>query len=104
MSLDIHCDRCGDPLTQPGALIFSPPQRRTVEKYHLCVGCYEVVWLDCAPLVDATQKAASMMGKRGGLKGGAARAAALSPKRRSEIARRAAKIRWAKSNPKVLVS
>lgn len=38
--------------------------------------------------------AAVALGKLGGLKGGKARAEALSPKRRSEIARKAAKTRW----------
>jgi hypothetical protein len=36
------------------------------------------------------------LGKLGGLKGGAARAAALSPKKRSQIAAKAAKARWGK--------
>lgn len=35
----------------------------------------------------ARSKAAAMLGRRGGLKGGKARARALSPKRRKEIAR-----------------
>ena len=34
------------------------------------------------------------LGKLGGLKGGKARAESLSPKRRSEIAKRAAQARW----------
>ena len=34
--------------------------------------------------------------KKGGLKGGAARAKALSPRQRSEIARLAATVRWTK--------
>jgi hypothetical protein len=34
------------------------------------------------------------LGRLGGVKGGAARAAKLSPERRSEIARKAAKARW----------
>jgi hypothetical protein len=38
--------------------------------------------------------AAVALGKLGGAKGGHARAAALSPKRRSEIARQAADKRW----------
>ena len=38
--------------------------------------------------------AAVALGKLGGSKGGTARAAALSPKRRSEIARKAAEKRW----------
>ena len=36
------------------------------------------------------------LGRLGGLKGGAARAAALSPERRKEIAKAAAAKRWAK--------
>lgn len=35
-------------------------------------------------------------GRRGGLKGGKARAAKLTPERRSEIAKEGASIRWAK--------
>ncbi len=38
--------------------------------------------------------AAVALGRRGGLKGGKARAAKLSPEERSEIARRAAAARW----------
>lgn len=46
--------------------------------------------------------AAKALGKRGGLKGGKARAESLTPERRSEIARQAVEVRWAKqrSNPK----
>lgn len=39
-------------------------------------------------------KAAQMLGKLGGLKGGKARAKALTPERRKEIAEKAAKARW----------
>ncbi len=39
-------------------------------------------------------EAAVALGKLGGKKGGAARAAALTPEQRSEIARKAAAIRW----------
>ena len=38
--------------------------------------------------------AAVSLGRRGGLKGGNARAAKISPERRAEIARKAAKTRW----------
>jgi hypothetical protein len=38
--------------------------------------------------------AAVSLGRKGGLKGGKARAAALSPEERSEIAKRAAQARW----------
>ena len=39
---------------------------------------------------------AAALGRLGGLRGGAARAAALSPRRRREIARAAARARWNK--------
>ena len=41
--------------------------------------------------------AAVALGRLGGLKGGKARAERLSPKKRKEIARKAAKKRWEKS-------
>jgi hypothetical protein len=41
-------------------------------------------------------KAAVALGKMGGKKGGAARAAALTPEQRSEIAKKAAAGRWKK--------
>jgi hypothetical protein len=49
------------------------------------------------PTIDATlHNAAVALGRLGGLKGGKARAASLSSKRRREIARRAAAARWAR--------
>ena len=45
---------------------------------------------------DLIKLAASAMGRKGGLKGGKARAASLTPKRRAEIAKRAAAARWHK--------
>lgn len=44
----------------------------------------------------AKNSAAVSLGRLGGLKGGKARAAKLSPARRSAIAKKAAKKRWAK--------
>jgi len=41
-------------------------------------------------------KAAQMLGKLGGFKGGKARAGAVSPERRKAIAQKAAKARWSK--------
>jgi hypothetical protein len=38
--------------------------------------------------------AAVALGRKGGLKGGAARAASLTPEQRSDTAKRAAKARW----------
>ena len=53
------------------------------------------------PLIKKVQKRsknphAVALGRRGGLKGGAARAANLTPEQRSEIARAAARARWQK--------
>lgn len=45
---------------------------------------------------DGKNPAAVALGKLGGLKGGKARAASLTKKRRSEIAKKAAKARWGK--------
>ena len=49
-----------------------------------------------APLPDDTGKdpAAVVLGRRGGLKGGKARAKALSAAKRKAIAKKAAKARW----------
>ena len=48
------------------------------------------------PEVKAKNPAAVALGRLGGLKGGAARAEALSPRKRSQIAAKAAKARWGK--------
>jgi hypothetical protein len=46
------------------------------------------------PEIKPKNPAAVELGRLGGLKGGAARAAKLTPKKRSQIAARAAKARW----------
>ena len=46
------------------------------------------------PPTDEVKAAAAALGRLGGLKGGNARAKVLSAKRRSEIAKKAAKARW----------
>jgi len=45
---------------------------------------------------DGRDIAAILLGRRGGFKGGRARAEVLSPERRREIATRAARARWGK--------
>lgn len=47
---------------------------------------------------DGKNAAAVALGRKGGLKGGKARAKALSAKRRSEIAKKAAQSRWNNKN------
>jgi hypothetical protein len=46
---------------------------------------------------EGKDAAAVALGRRGGLKGGKARAAAMTKKQRSASARKAAKARWAKN-------
>lgn len=57
-----------------------------------------------APVADEPQPtknpAAVALGRLGGMKGGKARAAALSKKKRSEIAQKAAAARWGKDASK----
>jgi hypothetical protein len=48
------------------------------------------------PVDPAKNVHAVALGRLGGLKGGAARAEALSPRKRSQIAAKAAKARWEK--------
>ena len=48
------------------------------------------------PAAKPKNPAAVALGRLGGLKGGAARAAALGPRKRSQIAAKAAKARWGK--------
>jgi hypothetical protein len=50
--------------------------------------------------VEGKNPYAVALGRAGGLKGGKARAKNLSPKKRKEIARKAAKARWRKPRPK----
>lgn len=51
-----------------------------------------------AAIRDGKDPAAVLLGRKGGLKGGRARAEKLSPERRSEIARKAARARYKKKN------
>jgi hypothetical protein len=51
---------------------------------------------DTVTPVDGKNPAAVALGRLGGLKGGKARAASLTAKKRSEIAKKAAKARWKK--------
>ena len=53
---------------------------------------------DGSPLPESTKNPhAVALGKLGGAKGGAARAAALSPRKRKMIAKKAAAVRWGKT-------
>jgi hypothetical protein len=52
---------------------------------------------DPTPEEQGKDPAAVALGKKGGLKGGAARAASMTPEQRSETAKKAAKARWNKN-------
>jgi hypothetical protein len=55
---------------------------------------------DETPAIDPTKNPAAVsLGRLGGLKGGKARAEKLSPQRRKNIARKAAKARWDNRKP-----
>jgi hypothetical protein len=47
-----------------------------------------------SPLENGKDAAAVALGRKGGLKGGKARAAKMAPEKRADIARKAAKARW----------
>lgn len=50
--------------------------------------------VDTKPADDGKDPAAVALGRKGGLKGGKARASKLTPEQRAEIAKKAAKARW----------
>jgi hypothetical protein len=54
---------------------------------------------DPRPEDTGKDPAAVSLGRRGGLKGGKARAARLTPEQRTAIAKRAATARWSKRKP-----
>ena len=51
---------------------------------------------EAAPTQDELRRVMSALGKIGGPRGGKARAKSLSPARRAQIAKKAAKARWRK--------
>ena len=50
MALIIKCDLCKTELTEPGALLFSPPEIDSIPmktvKYHICTECYDFILMD----------------------------------------------------------
>lgn len=44
MALTVECFMCATELDQPGALIFSPPNKAgNTKKRHLCVECFKLL-------------------------------------------------------------
>jgi hypothetical protein len=69
-------------------------EKRTKKEHDFAVTAFKVVQEATGQLKGGFD--AKEMGRRGGLKGGKARAEKLSPERRSEIAQKAAAARWGK--------
>lgn len=50
MAIHPLCDKCGEALTEFGAIVLSPPNENgTVQKFHLCKECYAVIAKDLKP-------------------------------------------------------
>jgi hypothetical protein len=54
---------------------------------------------ESTPEEQGKDPAAVALGRKGGLKGGKARAEGMTPERRAETAKKAAESRWAKKEP-----
>jgi hypothetical protein len=73
-----------------------PRDPNQIAKFIVDLATGEVSEADAPLELAGKNPAAVTLGRMGGLKGGKARAKALSPKRRAEIARKAAAKRWDK--------
>lgn len=43
MAISPQYDRCGQELSDYGAILLSPPKNNNVVKYHLCKKCYAFI-------------------------------------------------------------
>ncbi len=73
-----------------------PRDPNQLAKFIVDLATGEASEADSPPELEGKNPAAVALGRMGGLKGGRARAKALSPKRRAEIAKKAAAKRWHK--------
>lgn len=39
--IDPRCDICGEELKEFGAILLSPPNDINVNKYHICIKCFD---------------------------------------------------------------
>jgi len=76
----------------------SKPPKRPVDLNKLAFAIVQDATTEPAPETPEEMERRVMreMGRKGGLKGGKARAESMTPEQRSEIAKRAAKARWGK--------
>lgn len=75
----------------------SKPKRPT-DINRLAAAIVEAATEGESEIEDTRDPAAVALGRKGGLKGGKARAAKLTPEQRSAIAKKAAASRWARSD------
>ncbi|MBU0547051.1 MAG: hypothetical protein ABH876_02020 [Patescibacteria group bacterium] len=43
MAIKPKCDKCKKELKEFGGILFSPPKKKMVEKFHLCRKCYREI-------------------------------------------------------------
>ena len=73
------------------------PKRSSIQTADLNQAAAQMITADSGPIIiNGKNVAAVLLGRLGGKKGGLARAAKLSSKRRRAIARKAAEARWKK--------
>ena len=76
--------------------IFQHPARRPTDINQLAKAIVQAATEGEPEVEDTRDPAAVALGRKGGLKGGKARAEGLTSERRTEIAKMAATARWAK--------
>ena len=75
--------------------------KRKKKEHDFAVNAYRVFQEAIGESEEVSEKEKpdyAALGRKGGLKGGKARAEKLTPERRSDIAKKAAKARWNKDN------
>jgi hypothetical protein len=80
----------------PDKRLKRPRDPAQLAKLMIDIASGEIEDREPAPTSDRKDPAAVSLGRRGGLKGGKARAAKMTAEQRAEIARKAAKARWDK--------
>lgn len=85
--------------TADGCYIFSMPERSSKKAKEDLNQMAARIVDQASGRGEGKNPAAVLLGHLGGLKGGKERARRLSPERRREIARKAAKARWEKPRP-----
>jgi hypothetical protein len=88
--------RAGDTIGETMTQRKNPPRPRDPNQLGKLIVDIATGQVEDVPVETAQDEKMAALGRKGGLKGGKARAEAMSSAERSESARRAAKARWAK--------